>query len=104
MRNALTTALAATSKLSQFTNGGSLNPSTDQLVAVRAGTSTTAATVATGSQTFTTQSGLGYVSGQLMTVSETSNASNFMSGAVASYSGTTLVLNGTTISGSGSHS
>src|SRR5581483_6549608 len=60
-------------------------------------------TIATGSQTFTTQSGLGFASGQPITVVNTANSANYMQGAVTSYSGTTLVINVASIGGSGTY-
>src|SRR5581483_5340809 len=86
---ALIATPAYATKLSQFTSGGGLNASIDQLIVVRSGTSATSNTIATGSQTFTTQSGLGFASGQPITVVNTANSANYMQGAVTSYSGTT---------------
>lgn len=58
------------------------------------GTSTTSTTVATtGSKTFTTQSGEGYVAGQTVKIARTSDPVNtYMLGYVTSYSGTSLVV------------
>ena len=83
---------ANAAKFSQLPSGGSVNSSTDQLVAVRSGTSLTSNTIAVGTQTFTTQSGLGYTSGQPISVVSTANSANFMQGTVSSYSGTTLSI------------
>jgi hypothetical protein len=64
-------------------------------------TSTTSVTIGTGSQTFTTQSGLAYLPGDRARVSNTATPSNYMEGVVTSYSGTSLVVNVDTTSGSG---
>jgi hypothetical protein len=75
------------------------------------GRSLTSTTVGTGSNTFTTQSGLSITGGQTLTVVRradqasslafTETRGTFMTGTVTSYSGTTLVLNVTAIGGSG---
>lgn len=65
------------------------------------GTSTTSNTVGTGDKTFTTQSGLGYVTGMPVNVVNTANPANYMSGFVKSYSSTTLVVTVITTGGSG---
>lgn len=64
-------------------------------------TSTTSLAIATGSKTFTTQSGLPYVAGDRVRATYTFDPSQFMEGAVTSYSGTTLVVNVDTIGTTG---
>jgi hypothetical protein len=80
------------------------------LTADATGTSATSVTVGTGSQTFTTQSGLylwtpshGISTGAGVQITSTGSGA-YMQGTVTSYSGTTLVVNVTATSGSGSHS
>ena len=65
------------------------------------GHSTTSVTVGTGPQTFTTQSNLAFQAGQTVRANCTAQGIIYMEGTVASYSGTTLVLNITTTAGSG---
>ena len=57
--------------------------------------------IATGAKTFTVGADLGYLAGDMVTVEYSSGI--YMTGSVTSYSGTTLVLNITTISGSGTY-
>jgi hypothetical protein len=59
-------------------------------------------TIATGSVTFTVAAGLSYSVGQSAIAAY--NASNKMEGDVTSYSGTSLIINVTSTTGSGSHS
>lgn len=65
------------------------------------GTSTTSLTVATGSQSITTQSGKQFVVGNYVTVSRTSAPTTLMHGVVTAYSGTALTVDVSTIAGSG---
>lgn len=67
-----------------------------------AATSTTSVTVGTGSQTFTTQSGLAYSVGARVRATSTGTGA-YVEGLVTSYSGTSLVINVDTVSGSGAH-
>lgn len=70
-----------------------------------ADTSATSNTIATGSQTFTvTGPGTGYFPTATITITQTSNVNNFMVGTVTSISGMTLVVDITSISGSGTFS
>jgi len=64
-------------------------------------TSTTSVAIATGSTSFTTQSGLAYTVGARARSSYTSTPTNYMEGLVTSYSGTTLIINVDTVGGSG---
>jgi hypothetical protein len=65
------------------------------------GTSTTSVAIGTGSKSFTTQTGLGYVVG--MTLRIANNSTNFMTGEVTSYNSGSgaLVMNITSVTGSG---
>jgi hypothetical protein len=66
------------------------------------GTSTTSRTIASsGSFTFTTQSGLGYLPGARVRVTDSSNVANWIEGPVSSYSGSSLVMTADSSSGSG---
>lgn len=65
------------------------------------GTSTSSVAIGTGSKTFTTQSGLSFVAGDRVRVTGTFDPTQFVEGAVTSYSSTTLVINVDTIGGSG---
>lgn len=65
-------------------------------------TSTTSLTIGTGAKTLSVQSGLAYTAGAQVLISyTTAPASDNMYGTVTSYSGTTLVVNITTVTGSG---
>lgn len=64
-------------------------------------TSSTSNTLSTGSKTFTVQSGLSYTPTQDITI--VFDLSNHMHGQVTSYSGTTLVVNITDVTGSGTY-
>lgn len=63
------------------------------------GTSVTSLTIATGAQSFTTQSGKSWVAGMAMFLYN--SAGNYMVCTVTSYSSTTLVLNCTSFVGTG---
>lgn len=65
-------------------------------------TSTTSWTIGTGSKAFTVDSGLAYSPGQTVIVAY--DASNTGTGTVVSYSGTTLTINITSVTGSGTQS
>ncbi|HEY2243446.1 MAG TPA: hypothetical protein VGH47_04380 [Xanthobacteraceae bacterium] len=68
------------------------------------GTSTTALTIATGSQVFSTQAAMAYVPGQrLRAMSAASPTTNFMEGFITAYTGNNLTINVDAIGGSGSH-
>lgn len=67
-------------------------------------TSSTSITPATGSKSFTTQSGKSFATGQyIMVVSSAGPTTTYMFGDVTSYSGTSLVLDCTVAAGSGAH-
>lgn len=66
-------------------------------------TSTTSVTISSTSQTFTIQPDRYFPPGIFLLVVETSNTANYMHGQVTSYIGTQLVINVTTIHGSGTH-
>ncbi len=65
------------------------------------GTSTTSNTIAIGSKSFTTQSGLTFVAGGFVVAVDQGNSANYMHGQITSYSGTSLIINVTDIGGSG---
>ena len=68
------------------------------------GYSRTSLAIGTGSKTFTTQSGLTFSAGQTVRAHYTAyGTANYMQGTVTSYSGTTLVLNVTSVTGSGTY-
>jgi hypothetical protein len=64
-------------------------------------TSTSSLAIGTGSKTFTTQTGKQYAIGQWVTASSAANPANNMFGQVTSYSGATLIVNVTSVGGSG---
>ncbi len=64
-------------------------------------TSSTSETIGTGSKTFTVESGLALSTGQTVIIAY--DASNKMEGSVTSYSSTTLVVNVTSSTGSGTY-
>lgn len=57
------------------------------------GTSTTSVTVGLGTQTFTTQSGKGWIVGGKMSVISAGTPTSYMYGTITSYTGTQLVIN-----------
>jgi hypothetical protein len=68
------------------------------------GTSTSSLTIGTGSKSFTVRSGstiTGFTAGETVTAHQKYVSTNWMRGTVASWDGTTLVLNITSTSGSG---
>lgn len=69
------------------------------------GTSTTSVAIGTGAKTFTTQPGLVFSTGQVLTISSNANALNYMTGNVTSYNITTgvLIMSITAVGGSGTH-
>lgn len=68
------------------------------------GTSTTSLAIAVASQTFTTQSGKFFNTGNFLLITSNADVTNYMYGQVTAYSGTTLTVNVTNIGGSGTHS
>jgi hypothetical protein len=64
-------------------------------------TSTTSLAIGTGSKSFTVQTGLPILPGAWMVASSAANVANWMAGQVTSYGGSTLVLNVTSVGGSG---
>lgn len=63
--------------------------------------SSTSATIGTGSKSFVVQAGLAYSAGARVRASSSANGANYMEGLVASYSGTTLIVDMTVTGGSG---
>ena len=70
---------------------------------VISGTSLTSQTIGTGSFTFVTQANIALVVGQWVTVSYSTTPSNYFYGQITAYSGTSLTVNVTVISGSGTY-
>ena len=64
-------------------------------------TSTTSITIGIGAQTFTTQSGKQYTTGIWINITSIGTPTNWMFGQVTSYTSTTLIVNVTSIGGSG---
>lgn len=66
------------------------------------GTSTSSVTIGTGSKSFTTQSGKDFAAGRhLLITSDANPTTNYMSGRVTSYSGTSLTVNVEVTGGAG---
>ena len=83
-----------------------VNPTTGALIAETtavsySATSTTSLAIATGSKTFTTQSGKPYLVGTRLRASSEADPADYMEGLVTSYSGTTLIILMDNIGGSG---
>lgn len=64
-------------------------------------TSSSSVAIATGSKTFTTQSGKGFAIGQRVRVTNDADVTKYMVGAVTSYSSTTLIVSVDKIGGTG---
>lgn len=67
------------------------------------GTSTTSATIGTGSKTFTTQAGLGLQVGSFVVVASSAGPANYFHGQVTAYSSTSLTVNVLDDGGSGTY-
>jgi len=65
------------------------------------GTSTSSQSISTGSKTFVTQSGKNFYVGMPVRASYTPTPANYLDGQVTSYSGTSLVINVTSVGGAG---
>lgn len=65
------------------------------------GTSTTSLTIGTGSKTLTTQSGKTFTVGAHVLISNTATPTNYMHGQITAYTGTSLTVDVTLTSGSG---
>ncbi len=72
--------------------------------AVLSGMSSTSETIGTGIKTFTTGSGISYITGQTLVATSISDNTKSMAGTVVSYIDTTLRLNVTDTTGSGTAS
>ena len=93
--------LTATWKRSVMSSDGSIIlVGTDRFYS----TSTSTVTAGLGEKTFTTQSGLPFANGDIIRVYADPEISPYMDGTVTSYSGTTLTINVTAVSGSGTKS
>lgn len=73
----------------------------DPFYAAEVATSTTSQAMGTGAQTYTIAAGKMFAAGAQIVITETSNTNNVMTGTVTSYSGTTLVVKITSVTGSG---
>ena len=67
-------------------------------------TSATQQTIGTGTKSFQVQPQAAWAAGMFVSIVDSANSANYMSGVVASYSGTTLVVNCTLSGGSGTYS
>lgn len=76
-----------------------INANASQYNVATTTTSASSVLIGTGAKTFTVASGLGFVVGMTLRIANTS--ANFMTGEVTSYSSTTLVVNVTSVGGSG---
>ncbi len=94
---------AATSETNASTSAAAAAASAVAAAAVNTGTSSTSQAVASGSKTFTTQSGKQWSVNQWLVIVSAGTPTAYMIGQVSSYSGTTLTLNVTTIGGSGTY-
>ena len=103
--NASTSASTASTQASNASTSAS-NAATSETnaanyAAALKGTSTTSLAIATGSKTFTTQSGKQWAAGQFVVAIDSANSANYMHGQVTSYVTTSLVLDVQSIGGSG---
>ena len=96
------TAAAATSAAAALVSENAAAASAATATAMT-GTSTTSLAIGTGSKTLTTQSGKTFTVGRYIQIGVTGSGANFMNGQITSYSGTTLVVNVSSIGGSGTH-
>lgn len=92
---------AATSATAAAGSATAAAASAASLAAGITATSTTSLLIATGAQTFTTQSGKLFINGQILIIASNANSANYMHGAVTSYTGTSLVMSITDTGGSG---
>lgn len=69
----------------------------------QAASSSTSATISTGSRTFTVQSGKAFAANQWVVIYQTANNANAMLGQIVSYSGTSLAVNVTATGGAGTY-
>jgi hypothetical protein len=76
-----------------------INANASQYNVATSTTSTSSVLIGTGAKTFTVPSGLGFVVGMTLRIANTS--ANFMTGEVTSYTTTSLVMNITSVGGSG---
>jgi len=66
-------------------------------------TSSTSNSITIASKSFTVAAGLGFVAGMAITAGSVSSGTNNMAGTVTSYIGTTLIMNATSVNGSGTY-
>jgi hypothetical protein len=76
-----------------------INANASQYNVATSTTSSSSVLIGTGAKTFTVPAALGFVVGMTLRIANTS--SNFMTGEVTSYTSTTLVMNITSVGGSG---
>lgn len=76
---------------------------TNGVTPVITGTSITSTLIATGSNVFATQSGISWNTGDWVIIASAANTSNYMSGNITAYSGTSLTVNVVAIGGSGTY-
>ena len=96
--NAADSATAAAGSAQAASNSASAAASS---VTGLTATSTSSNTVTTGAKTFTVQASKQFVAGVDIKVVDASNAANAIYGTITSYSGTTLVIAGASVTGSG---
>ena len=99
--SATNAAGSATNAANSATNAANSATNAASAAAALVATSTTSTTVATGAKTFTTQAGKQFSVGADIKVVDSTNAANALYGTVSSYSGTSLGVNVTTATGSG---
>lgn len=100
--NAATSASnASTSETNAGNSATAAAASAVLAIGFRYGTSTSSVAIGTGEKTFTTQAGLGLISGAFVTCSDQTTPSNYVHGQVKTYSSTTLVVDVLDVGGSG---
>lgn len=85
----------------QATNAAASAAQAAQQANTLTSTSTTSTLIGTGSKIFVTQSGEQFITGQFVTIADSSTPANYMYGQVTSYSTTQLTVNVTSIGGGG---
>ncbi|MBP1064848.1 hypothetical protein JOE51_006315 [Bradyrhizobium japonicum] len=94
---------SATSASTSATNAAASATAAQGFVAGLAGSSVSSVAIATGSKSFTAQTGKQWAAGQFVTLSSNANSANYMHGSITSYNSGTgaLVVNVLDIGGSG---
>lgn len=101
--SAAASATSATNSSNSATSSATSATNAANYAAALSATSTTSITIGTGAKVFTTQSGKQFITGQFLIIASNADDTNYMHGQVTTYSGTTLTMNITDISGSGAH-